>query len=124
MNYYTVKQIAIPENEKDLPNELGSWDETCKQSFHWKTKLDLQRVDFVEGDFEMSQQQKDIYTDRYLVQANDLEDVFRITNLWDQPDHVHTYTPGHSTSVGDIIVDNATGDEYIVAGFGFNKIAA
>ena len=72
MNYYTVKQIAIPENEKNLPNECGSWDECVKKSFHWKTKLDLQRVDFVEGDFEMSQQQKDIYTDRYLVQAEDL----------------------------------------------------
>ena len=124
MNYYTVKQIAIPENEKNLPNECGSWDECVKKSFHWKTKLDLQMVDFVEGDFEMSQDQKDIYTDRYLVQAQYLEDVFRITNLWDQPDQVHTYTPGHSTSVGDIIVDNETGDEYIVAGFGFNKIAA
>ena len=124
MNYYTVKQIAIPENEKNLLNECGSWDECVKKSFHWKTKLDLQMVDFVEGDFEMSQDQKDIYTDRYLVQANDLEDVFRITNLWDQPDQVHTYTPSHSTSVGDIIVDNETGDEYIVAGFGFNKIAA
>ena len=124
MNYYTVKQVAIPESEQDLPNELGSWDATCKQSFFWKTKLDMQMVDYQDEPMTLSKEVLDCYQDKFLVQAESLDRVFHITNMWDQPDAVHTYSPGHSTSVGDIIVDNATGDEYVVADFGFNKIAA
>lgn len=123
MNYYTVKQVAIPESEKNLPNECESWSECCEKSIHWKTKLDVQRMSFGEQ-VDLSSEQVACYEDKYLVQANDMEHVFSITNLWNEPDAVHTYSPGHSTSVGDIIVDNATGDEYMVADFGFNKIAA
>ena len=64
------------------------------------------------------------YEDKYLVQAQDMDDVFTITNLWNAPDQVHTYSPGHSTSVGDIIVDNESGEQFMVADFGFNKLAA
>ena len=124
MKYYTVRQVAIPASEKDLPNEVGSWTEACEKSIHWKTKLDVQRMSFSETPIELSSEQLACYEDKYLVQAADMEDVFRVTNLWDAPDQVHTYSPGHSTSVGDIIVDNETGDEYIVADFGFNKLAA
>ena len=124
MNYYTVRQVAIPADEKNLPNEVGSWSEACEKSLAWKTKLDVQRVSYSDEPVELTPEQLSCYEDKFLVQAMDMEDVFRITNLWDAPDQVHTYSPGHSTSVGDIIVDNETGDEYIVADFGFNKLAA
>ena len=123
MKYYTVRQVAIPASEENLPNEVGSWSECCDQSIHWKTKLDVQRMSFGEP-VDLTPEQLACYEDKYLVQAADMEDVFSITNLWNAPDQVHTYSPGHSTSVGDIIVDNETGDEYIVADFGFNKLAA
>ena len=123
MNYYTVKQVAIPESEQELPNQYG-WDGAIERSVRWKTKMDMMMVDYQDEPMTLSKQQLDCYQDNFLVQAESLDHVFKITNLWDEPDAVHTYSPGHSTSVGDIIVDNATGDEYVVADFGFNKIAA
>jgi alpha-D-ribose 1-methylphosphonate 5-phosphate C-P lyase len=124
MNYYTVQQVKIPESEQDLPNQVESWADACAISPHWNAKMEMMRVSHQEGEMQLSDDILDCFHDCYLVQAADLEDVFRITNLWDKPDAVHTYTPGHSTSVGDIIVDNATGQKYVVADFGFNKLAA
>lgn len=123
MNYYTVKQVAIPECDKGLPNQYG-WGGATERSVFWKTKLDMQMVDYQDDPMTVSKDVLDCYQDKFLVQAQSLDHVFHITNLWDQPDAVHTYSQGHSTSVGDIIVDNATGQQYMVADFGFNKIAA
>ena len=123
MNYYTVKQVAIPESEQELPNDYG-WNGAIERSVRWKTKMDMQIVDYQDDPMTLSKEQLDCYQDKFLVQAESLDHVFKITNLWDEPDAVHTYSPGHSTSVGDIIVDNATGEEFVVADFGFNKIAA
>ncbi len=123
MNYYTVKQVAIPESEQELPNDYG-WNGAIERSVRWKTKMDMQMVDYQDDPMTLSKEQLDCYQDKFLVQAESLDHVFKITNLWDEPDAVHTYSPGHSTSVGDIIVDNATGEEFVVADFGFNKIAA
>ena len=123
MNYYTVKQVAIPESEQELPNDYG-WNGAIERSVRWKTKMDMQMVDYQDDPMTLSKEQLDCYQDKFLVQAESLDHVFKITYLWDEPDAVHTYSPGHSTSVGDIIVDNATGEEFVVADFGFNKIAA
>ena len=123
MNYYTVKQVAIPESEQEFPNDYG-WDGAIERSVRWKTKMDLMMVDYQDEPMTLSKEQLDCFQDNFLVQAESLDHVFKITNLWDEPDAVHTYTPGHSTSVGDIIVDNATGEQFVVADFGFNKIAA
>jgi uncharacterized Fe-S cluster protein YjdI len=123
MNYYTVKQVAIPESQQDLPNQYG-WGGATERSVFWKTKMDMQMVDYQDEPMTITDEQLDCYHDKFLVQAESLDHVFHITNLWDQPDAVHTYSPGHSTSVGDIIVDNATGDQYMVADYGFNKLAA
>ena len=123
MNYYTVKQVAISESEQELPNDYA-WNGAIERSVRWKTKMDMQMVDYQDDPMTLSKEQLDCYQDKFLVQAESLDHVFKITNLWDEPDAVHTYSPGHSTSVGDIIVDNATGEEFVVADFGFNKIAA
>ena len=124
MKYYTVRQVAIPASEENLPNECNSWSECLEKSIHWKTRLDMQMTDYQKEPMALSQQQLDCYQDKFLVQAESLDHVFKITNLWDEPDAVHTYSPGHSTSVGDIIVDNESGEQFVVADFGFNKLAA
>ena len=124
MKYFTVQQVKIPECEQDLPNQVDSWAEACAQSKHWNAKMEMMRVSHQDEDMVLDQEILDCFHDCFLVQAENLDDVFRITNLWDNPDAVHTYTPGHSTSVGDIIVDNETGTKYVVADFGFNKLAA
>jgi len=57
------------------------------------------------------------------VEAVDLDDVFHLTNAWNNPDAVRRFMPMHSLSVGDIIETHTDGHRYfMVAGFGFNEI--
>jgi len=119
MKYFTVKQIKIPASEKDYPNQYG-WSGAEEKSPAWKAKMQTMHY---RDSFEIDPSALEFYKDTYLVQANDLEHVFKITNLWDEPDAVHSYETGHSTSVGDIVMDNETGDQFMVANFGFKKVA-
>lgn len=113
MKYFTVKQIKIPASEKDYPNQYG-WSGAEEKSPAWKAKMQTM---FIKDSFEFDPAALEFYKDTYLVQASDLEHVFKITNLWDEPDAVH------STSVGDIVMDNETGEQFMVANFGFKKVA-
>lgn len=115
---YIVKQVKIPEAEKDYPN-LYNWNGAVKKSSAWAAKMDMMHF---SHDDEFNIKHLKQYKDCYEVQASDLEDVFRITNLWDDPDAVFTINPGHSTSVGDIIVDKSTGDHFVVCDFGFKLL--
>ena len=118
MNNFTVKQIKFNESERELPNQFG-WDGAFQRCPKWKAKLDLQM-----DSERFAPEMLEFFTPVFEVQAEDLEHVFRITNLWDEPDAVATIGErGHSTSVGDIIVDNTTGEQFIVADFGFDKVA-
>lgn len=121
MKTFTVKQIAFNEVEREYPNKFG-WDGAVARSEKWRARMDYMHFQADRGD-TFNKDDIELYNDKYLVQAKDLDEVFHITNLWNAPDMVHTYEPGHSTSVGDLIVDNESGDTYIVAGFGFDKVA-
>ena len=119
MNRYIVKQITFDAVERELPNQYG-WGGAEQRSPKWAAKLDLMHGD----DQDFKQSYLALYNDKYEVEADNLDEVFRITNLWDQPDAVHTYEPGHSTSVGDLIEDTQDGSIYLVAGFGFKQVVA
>jgi len=115
---YIVKQVVIPEAEQELPNTDG-WDGAIAKSGAWKAKMD--GMHFGQDDqFDINN--LPYYQDCFEVQAECLEGVFKVTNLWDDPDAVFTIQPGHSTSVGDIIVEKDTGDHYIVCDFGFKLL--
>ena len=58
-----------------------------------------------------------------LVVADSLDDVFRITNLWEEDESVKRFRTGHSTSVGDLIEDTSTGKIHMVDSFGFQEVA-
>lgn len=131
MNRYIVKQITMstdpidyvvdgvirPSSESELPNLCG-WEGAEQRSPKWAAKLAL-----MHGDVEnFKKKYLALYNDKYEVEANDLDEVYRITNLWDEPDAVHTFEPGHSTSVGDLIEDTQDGSIYLVAGFGFKQV--
>ena len=119
MNRYIVKQIAFDKEERELPNLCG-WAGAEQRSAKWAAKLAL-----MHGDAEdFKKKYLALYNDKYEVEASDLDDVYRITNLWDSPDSVHTFEPGHSTSVGDLIEDTQDGSIYLVAGFGFKQVVA
>ena len=119
MKSYTVKQIAFNKEEDNMPNELG-WDGAIAKSPKWKAYMDYSRFHHEDSSFNPEDIQ--FYHDKFLVQAESLDHVFHLTNIWNDLEKVHIYEQGHSTSVGDIIIDNETNQHYIVAGFGFNEI--
>ena len=134
MNRYIVKQITMSEEkvdyvvdgvtrpscEADLPNLFG-WDGAIARSKKWEAKMNLMHS-ADESMFHTSYLA--LYNDKYEVEALNLDHVFQITNLWDQPDAVFTFEPGHSTSVGDLIEDTQDGSIYLVAAFGFKQVVA
>lgn len=75
------------------------------------------------NDDEYTPEDFKLYNPVARVEAVDLEDVFRITNLWNNPDAVRRFMPMHSTSVGDIIETHTDGHRYfMVAGTGFKEV--
>jgi len=56
------------------------------------------------------------------VSAENLDEVFFITNFWNQPEKVHKFKEMHSLSVGDVIFDNQTKKYHIVARYGFIEV--
>ena len=120
MNRYIVKQITFNEEEQEYPNLYG-WDGATSRSKKWAAKMDLMHSG---DDTEFKESYLALYNDKYEVEADSLDQVFRITNLWDAPDAVHTFEPGHSTPVGDLIEDTQDGAIYLVAAFGFKQVVA
>lgn len=68
------------------------------------------------GDFEH-------YTPVMRVEASDLDEVFSLTNAWNNADAVRRLSRAHSTSIGDII-ETHTGEHafWMVSFDGFNKL--
>ena len=118
-NTYIVKQVAIPKEEQELPNQKG-WDGAIAESDHWRVKMDYSQA-FKDGGFK-SEDLK-YFTDTYKVEADCLESVFRITNLWEEDESVERFRIGHSTSVGDLIEDTSTGKIHMVRSYGFQEVA-
>jgi hypothetical protein len=54
------------------------------------------------------------------VDSADLEEVFRLTNLWEKPELVQKHSPMCSVSVGDVL--EMDGQFYLVADFGFETV--
>ena len=55
------------------------------------------------------------------VDTDDLEEAFRLTNIWDSPERVERLERGGSTSVGDIAVTE-DGDVFMCDSFGWRNI--
>ena len=120
MKNFIVKQVKIPEAEAEFPNEFG-WGGAEERSPAWKAKLEGMHF---RKDDEFNLENLPHFKDCFKVQAENLDQVFRITNLWDDMDSVQRIGEGgHSTSVGDIIVDTETGKSHMVCGFGFKEVA-
>lgn len=62
-----------------------------------------------------------VYIAAYEVDADDLEEAFELTNLWNDMNKINFLAdPGPSSSVGDIFVLN--GQCFIVDNFGFTQV--
>ena len=103
-----VYQIQLTNKEIDLVNRGESTPRTkayLDRSFsrHWKSE-----------NFQYYTRVADVYT-------NDMEDAFRLMNLWEQPELVVKLGRCSSMSVGDIL-EMKDGKRYRCASFGFEEI--
>lgn len=61
------------------------------------------------------------YTHVANVQTDDMEDAYRLMNLWEEPELVERVGPCSSMSVGDIL-ELADGSKFRCASFGFTQL--
>ena len=101
----TVYQIPITENDRDDKSPVLNT---------WRTLLTWGSVKWDETFWRFFQPVATVETD-------DLEDAFKIMNLWEEPEKVERITDRiRSLSVGDIIKKD--GRFYMVDSFGFGEI--
>ena len=105
---YKVHQISLTDNEIALVN-LNGHGYVPKQ----KAKMAAYR-----GTWEPEYRKH--YTHVSTIIAPSLEDVFKIGNIGPE-NAIARHAPMHSISVGDIIED-ASGQEHMVASFGFTEL--
>lgn len=105
-----VYQIRLTDQEHDMVNAYG-WEATLKTTAYANRGIttDVNLFDF------------DFYNYVAAVDTNDLEEAFRLMNLWEDPTRVTRHGKCASMSVGDVIED-MEGNLFMVASFGFEKI--
>lgn len=83
--------------------------------------LDAKRALMCGGSKNWDSKFWDFFELVYDVEVLDLEEAFEMTNLWENRDLVKTYGlgKGHSSSVGDIFVNQTTDEVHMVDNFGF-----
>ena len=83
--------------------------------------LDAKRALMLLGSKKWESKFWDFFELVYVVDELDLEKAFELTNLWENRDLVKTFGfgKGHSSSVGDIFVNQTTDEVFMVENFGF-----
>ena len=112
----TIFQINLSDQEIDAVN-------AGEEAPRWNARRDaLMGYKWLEekGIMESVQQ---YYRPALVVDTDDLEEAFALTNLWDQLDRVERLERGGSTSVGDIAVED-NGRVSICDNFGWKTLEA
>ena len=108
-----IHQIQLTHEEIDLINEAND---------HHAVPKNVARLDAsVFGKFNPDHFH--FYTEAYDVYVDDLEEAYRITNMWNEADMPKVDVIGDrgvSTSMGDIMEKD--GEFFFVAAYGFDKI--
>jgi len=112
---YKVYQIQLTDAEIDLINEKGH-NAVHKQSL----KLDMNFKDNT-GAIAADAFNRGYYTHVANITADTLEGVFHIGNMGPE-ENIERMSRMHSISIGDI-VENADGEQSVVATFGFKEVA-
>ena len=117
MAKYTVYQIQPTREQYEEVNKHG-WgvlQETRMEKLRAKQDLQLHGAQAYEG------WMKHHFYAVAIVEADSLEEVSRLTNLWDDESKVYKMSDKmHSLSMGDIVFDGS--DFMMVDMFGFKKI--
>ena len=112
---YKVYQIQLTDAEIDLINEKGH-NAVHKQSL----KLDMNFKDNT-GAIAADAFNRGYYTHVANITADTLEGVFHVGNMGPE-ENIERMSRMHSISIGDI-VENADGEQSVVATFGFKEVA-
>jgi hypothetical protein len=110
---FTVYQITPPKNYRDAEYEASS---------HFKALRDVMCFGNEKGHVTEAIKSK-FYNPVATVEAETLEHVYKIMNLWSDEDEarVTRLAPLHSLSVGDVVAD-ADGKLHSVERFGFEEV--
>jgi hypothetical protein len=114
---FSVFQIKISEEVHNFVNSPeGGHSETAKRFPEYHAHMETM--------FHGAEGYKPEFAKHYDlvcgIEADDLEDVFRIGNIGPE-EKIKRISSMHSISVGDVVVD-PVGDAYIVDSFGFKKV--
>ena len=112
---YKVYQIQLTDAEIDLINEKGH-DAVHKQSL----KLDMNFKDNT-GAIAADAFNRGYYTHVANITADTLEGVFHVGNMGPE-ENIERMSRMHSISIDDI-VENADGEQSVVATFGFKEVS-
>jgi len=117
MKNYQVFQILLTDADSGMINILG-WQRASAASTRVRCHL-ANSMPF--GDDKIIDM--DAYTCTMTVNAESLDHVFELTNLWDDESKIMRHRSRvRSGSVGDIIFDAAAGTYHMIASFGFDDI--
>lgn len=117
---FNIYQNQLDKETRDELNRIG-WDEAADKFSSVRTHLEMT--------FHASAEkfQPEMSSDYELVaqiEAEGLEDVFRISNLGNQEESVTRFAPMHSLSVGDVVEDTSNGGFWLCCDYGFEEISA
>lgn len=118
MNTYTVHQLNITTEIYDYVNAHGHQAAIDKFPV-WGVKLNSS---FIETVPTLTAEIADYYRPVAKIMANDLEHVFQVGNMGPAENIQRLAERMASVSVGDIIVDDATGEAQMVLNFGFGTV--
>ena len=118
---FTVFQIKTTQEQKDIINlrGWGALNDSGMESMKAKQKLSIR------GGEDYEPWMKHFFEPVAIVEAESLDEVFELTNLWGKaPEKIERLTETmHSTSVGDMILDGETGQFWFVDWAGFSELA-
>ena len=116
---WTVFQIEVPREQYGEVNRLGwgALDNPGMEQLRAKQALQL------EGYEDYEPWMRKYFKPVAIVEAESLDHVFELTNLWNDQEKVDRLRDLHSTSVGDMILDGVTGKFWMVDGCGFSEVA-
>ena len=118
MNNFLLFQINMTPDEVNVVNREG-----------WEfAKMMFPRVKaYLANSISFSREERvtdlDLYDLTARIKAENLDEVFEVTNLWNRPEQVKKFRQAvRSGSVGDIIADVANDRFYMIASCGFDDI--
>jgi len=122
MTKFKVYQIHLTEEEYALVNAKGHG--ACKKQTY-KIDMPIARKWEKLVALVLGAESCGYYKLACSIEADDLNDVFRIGNIGPEEDiERHPENPMSSISVGDVIVDTSTGKRFVVAPQGFKEVPA